>query len=106
MFSDRPALWVNGTEIAHFDGPARLDVRLTREEIRAARSRLRAEERIHLRPSSSSDWLTVALAGAADCDGLVQELVERAAAVHRAEPGDVPNPVPTREALERRRRFH
>lgn len=106
MFSDRPALWVNGHEIAHFDGHDRMDVRLTRAVIRATRPRLRAEPRIHLRSSSSADWLEVHVEGAIVHDPLVHELVERAAAAHRAPPGIHAEPPPTGPALERRRRFH
>lgn len=106
MFSERPALWVNGTEIAHFDGPRLLDVRLTRGEIRATRSRLRAEGRVHLRASSSSDWIEVEVPGEVEGDDLVHELVEQAVAAHRAQPGKAPMPPATGEALARRHRFH
>ena len=56
-FQDGLAYWVNGTEIAHFEGEHAIDLRLTRSQIRARRDQLRADPRVVLRPSSS-DWLT------------------------------------------------
>lgn len=105
MFSGSPALWVNGKEIAHADGPGCFDVRLTRGVIRELRERLRADPRVRLRRSSSSDWVEVEIHSVEDETFLV-EVVERAAAAHRAPTGILPTPPPTGEALARRRRFH
>jgi hypothetical protein len=33
-FKDAPGFWVNGKEIAHFEGASAIDLRLTRAEIR------------------------------------------------------------------------
>ena len=41
-FKGTPAFWVGGTEIAHFDDDAVIDIRLTAPLIRAMRSDLRA----------------------------------------------------------------
>lgn len=104
VFSDRPALWVNGTEIAHRDADGAVDVRLTREVIRRMRARLRDDPRVRLR-SSSSDWIEVR-AEASDDEALLVELVELAAQAHRSPPGTTPRPPPVGTELARRRRFH
>jgi hypothetical protein len=103
-FKDGPGFWVNGTEIAHFEGATAIDLRLTRAEIRARRARLREDPRVTLR-SSSSDWLTVEF-GTAAGGPLVLELAGIAAAAHRPAAGAAALPVPTGAALARRRRFH
>jgi luciferase-like monooxygenase len=97
------AYWVNGKEIAHFEGPA-IDIRLTREVIRQRRQDLKADPRVHLR-RSGSDWLEVAFTSPED-DEFVIELVQAAAAAHRAPPGTLAAPPPTGSDLARRRRFH
>ena len=58
-FRDGPALWVNGKEIAHFDGPDVVDIRLTAAVIRSRRAELREHPSVTLRRSSSADWLEV-----------------------------------------------
>jgi len=105
MFGDKPALWVNGKEIAHPDAEDVFDVRLTRTVISALRPLLKPDPRVKLRPSSSSDWVEVTIGAEEDIELLVR-LVERAAAVHRAAPGQTAGLPPTGAALERRRRFH
>ncbi len=105
MFSERPALWVNGKEIAHWDAGGTFDVRLTRGVIRELRSRLRTDPRVRLRPSSSADWLEVAV-GDATSEELLVELVDRAADAHRPVLGKIAALPPQGEALARRRRFH
>ena len=55
--------------------------------------------------AGGSDWLTVQLSGR-DATAFVVELVEAAAAAHRAAPGIIADPAPPGAALERRRRFH
>src|SRR5262245_48819351 len=57
-FSPGPAVWVGKREVAHFDGPDLLDVRLTRGAIRDRRSELRTDDRVELR-SGTSDWIRV-----------------------------------------------
>lgn len=90
---DADALWVNGKEIAHLDDSATIDIRVGRREIRARALPSR---------SKSSDWCEVSTADVS----LVRELVEVAAAQHRAAPGTTPKAPPTGADLERRRRFH
>jgi Family of unknown function (DUF5519) len=104
VFKNGPGFWVNGTEIAHFEGASALDLRLTRAEIRARRAELRGDPRVALR-ASSSDWLTVEFGTAAD-EAFVLELAEIAAAAHRPPGGTASLPPPTGAALTRRRRFH
>jgi len=104
-FSGRPAVWVNGKEIAHRDADGSYDIRLTRQVIRQMRDQLRAEPRVHLRASSSSDWVEVE---GTDAEGeeLVVELVRAAADAHRPAPGAALRPLPQGKELARRRRFH
>jgi hypothetical protein len=103
-FKDGPGFWVNGREIAHFEGASAIDLRLTRAEIRARRVQLRADPRVTLR-SSSADWLTVDFGTAAD-EAFVLELAEIAAAAHLPPDGTAPLLPPSGAALARRRRFH
>ena len=90
---DADALWVNGKEIAHLDDEHTIDIRVGRKEIRARGLPSR---------SKSSDWCEVPTADVS----FVRELLEVAAAQHRAAPGETPKEPPTGTALERRRRFH
>ena len=82
QFSDRPAYWVNGKEIAHLEGDGvSLDLRLTRAGISAQRARLKADPRVTLR-RSGGDWLELRVASPEDVAfGL--ELCALAAAAHR-----------------------
>jgi 2,4-dienoyl-CoA reductase-like NADH-dependent reductase (Old Yellow Enzyme family) len=88
--------------VAHFDSERSLDVRLTRQVIRARRSELKADERITLR-ASGSDWLEVRLDTESDVE-LALSLVEQAVAANL--PDAEPGPPPTGAELARRRRFH
>ena len=103
-FQEGLACWVNGTEIAHFEGEHAIDIRLSRGQIRARRDQLRADPRAILR-SSSSDWLTVEFRSAADEDFVI-ELVRAAAAAHRPADGAPARLPPTGRSLARRKRFH
>lgn len=96
--------WVNGTEIAHFEGEHAIDIRLTRRQVRTRRAELRADRRVTLR-GSASDWLTVEYRTATDLQ-FVLELAEAAAAAHRPPAGTATREPPTGAALARRRRFH
>ena len=82
-YKDAPALWVDGREIAHLEGDDRLDLRLTRGEIRTRRAALRADARVRLRPSTSADWLEVRVLVPDDIDYLLH-LVEAAVDANRA----------------------
>ncbi len=103
-FQEGLAYWVNGTEIAHFEGRHAIDLRLTRGQIRARREQLRADPRVILR-SGSSDWLTVEFRSAAD-EAFVIELAGAAAAAHRPADGAPARPPPTGRSLARRKHFH
>lgn len=103
-FKDDVGYWVNGKEIAHFEGDRAIDIRLTRAVIRDRRAELKVDARVRLRPSSS-DWLTVELTGA-DATAFVLELVKAAVAAHRTAPGTTAAPPPSGAELARRRRFH
>ena len=103
-FQEGLACWVNGTEIAHFEGEHAIDIRLIRGQIRARRDQLRADPRVILR-SSSSDWLTVEFRSAAD-EAFVIELARVAAAAHRPAAGTPARLPPTGCSLARRKHFH
>lgn len=103
-YTDEDAFWVNGKEVAHFHGEDGFELRLTKKEISANRPRLKADDRVELR-KSSSDWLIVRFVAPRDVPFIV-ELAEIAAAAHRAPSGTTTMPPPTGTALERRRRFH
>jgi hypothetical protein len=97
--------WVNGKEVAHFDDDEVIDVRLTRIEIRRRRAALRADPRVRLRNSASSDWLEIRVRSPDDVV-FAADLARVAVAAHLPAAGTVPKPVPTGADLERRRRFH
>lgn len=103
-FKEGLAFWVDGTEIAHFEGEHAIDIRLTRGQIRARRAELRADPRVLLR-SSSSDWLTIEFRSAAD-EAFVIGLAGVAAAAHRPADGAPARLPPTGGSLARRKHFH
>jgi hypothetical protein len=90
-YKDTPALWVNGTEIAHFEGDDVVDLRLTRTVIRERRAELRTHPSVRLRRSGSSDWLELWVRTVED-EALLADLFEAAAAAHRSPPGSTPAP--------------
>jgi hypothetical protein len=97
-FMPGPAWWVNAKEIVHIDSPGVLGIRAGRSEIRR---RSKEDDRVEVR-RSSSDWCNVAMKHV----DVVLELVEVAAAQHRAPTGTTAKPPPIGSDLERRRRFH
>jgi hypothetical protein len=102
-WSDGPALWVNGKQVANFVGEDVFELRLTKPVIRAMEERLAEDDRIDVR--RSSEWVRIAVDSAEQHD-LIVELAEAAAAAHRPPDGVVPKPVPTSAAMARRKRFH
>jgi hypothetical protein len=88
-FADRLALWVDGTEVAHWDEHETLDIRLTRAVIRARRQELRADPRVRLRRSSSADWLEIGVRSPGH-QAFALELLQVAMAAHGAIVGDRP----------------
>jgi hypothetical protein len=101
-FAPGLALWVGTREVAHFDGPDVLDVRLTKAVIRERRSELTNDDRIELR-LGTSDWLRVRVKTRSDREHALA-LVRDAVASNL--PTAAPGPPPEGEALARRRRFH
>ena len=59
-FGHAHAFFVGSREIAHFHGDGRMDVRLTREWIRAAKAEGTLDPRVRTR-GPSADWATVLL---------------------------------------------
>jgi len=104
MFGHGDAYWVNGKEIAHFEGEDVIEVRLTRAVIREHRAAFKADPRVQLRPSGA-DWITVQVSSAEDIVFVV-ELVTTAANEHRPPRGAPAKPPPTGAQLRRRQRFH
>ncbi len=106
VFSDdeaAPALWVDGTQVAHFRAVDVIEIRLTKSRIRADRARLAADPRVVLR-KNASDWLQVRFTRAVDI-AFIHELVEMAVVAHGAT--DRPSrPPPSGAELARRKRFH
>lgn len=80
-FKDAVALWVHGTEVAHWDDDEIIDIRLTRAVIRQHRDAWRADSGIVLRRSSSADWLEVRVSDPAD-EAFVLELLRMALIAH------------------------
>jgi hypothetical protein len=81
-FKDAPSLWVDSTEVAHWDDDKTLDIRLTRAVIRARRPEFRADPRVKLRQSSSADWLELGIRGPGD-HTFALELLREAVDAHR-----------------------
>jgi hypothetical protein len=71
-----PSYVTGGREIAHFHGETRLDVRLTRAEIRRRKVDRALDPRIHLR-HASGDWAEVSVETPKDL-AFALELVEEA----------------------------
>jgi Family of unknown function (DUF5519) len=104
MFTDDDAYWVNGREIAHFEDPTAVGIRLTRPEIRAARALLATGGPVRRR-APSSDWVVVDV-GTPEGAELALTLARRAAAVHAPPHGQAGAPPPTGSRLASLRRFH
>jgi luciferase-like monooxygenase len=78
-FGGKDAFFVGKREVAHFEGPGVLDLRLTRKEIQSRKDTLSADPRATLR--GSSDWLELACREPADLDWVL-ELVQVAIAAN------------------------
>lgn len=78
-FSPDEAFFRSGRHIAQVDDArGRLEVRLTREEIRADREALARDTRVDLR-QAGSDWIELSIASARDIP-LAMALIQRAVA--------------------------
>ncbi|MEY2425471.1 MAG: hypothetical protein QOI61_1043 [Actinomycetota bacterium] len=102
LFSDGVALWAGQREIAHAHGEGTVEIRLTKDGIRARRVELRADGRVKLR-KNASDWLEFDIVDERD-ETDAFELVRTAITLNAltAKPG----PPSTGADLARRRRFH
>src|SRR5829696_1617421 len=100
-FADGPALWVGKREVAHFDHPRALDVRLTRAVIRSRRAELQSDDRVSVK-RGSSDWLEIAVESddVAWATGIIRDAIAANLPTAR------PFVTPMRTELKRRRRFH
>lgn len=78
-FGGKDAFFLGKRELAHFEGPGVLDLRLTRREIRSRKDELTKDPRASLR--GSSDWLELACQEPADLDWIL-ELVQVAVAAN------------------------
>lgn len=103
IFGEGDAFWVNGKQMANFTGVDSVEIRMTRQEIRARRDALQVDPRVTLR--SSSDWIGVRFTMAKDLRFVI-DLAEVAASVYRAPSGATPAPPPDGAKLARMRRFH
>lgn len=90
-FGPGPAVWVGRREVAHFDADGALDVRLTRQVVRARRDELRVDPRVQLEPSTS-DWISVLVRSPDDADRALQLVAD---AVDANLPSAPPGPPPT-----------
>jgi Luciferase len=104
QFADVMAFWVNGKEIAHFEGDDEINMRLTRRVVSSERHRLKVDARVDLK-RRSADWIVIRFSEHEDLD-FVAELAAMAAAAHMPPPGVSMRPPPTGPDLARRRRFH
>ena len=85
QFGHGDAYWVNGKEIAHFEGDGEIEIRLAKAEIRERRPAFKADDRVTLRPSGA-DWVTVRFERNDDV-AFVVDMVSAAADAHRPPPG-------------------
>ena len=102
-FSDGGAVWVGTREVAHAHDQGAVEIRLTKQEIRARRDELRADPRVTLR-KNASDWIEFAVGRSATDQAAARVLVEVAVVANLATAK--PGPPPTGETLARRKRWH
>jgi hypothetical protein len=99
QFAERPALWVDGRELAYLDGPV-LGLRLPRS---AEREAVGPAVRARLVRRPGSDWVHVPIDALEEL-GLGQLMAAAVAANRR--PGWSGPPAPEPERIARRRRWH
>jgi len=68
-FADKPALWLDGREIAHLEAPGIIDLRITQAGWSAVKEDFRADPAVR-RDSSRRDWLELHVRSAADVERL------------------------------------
>lgn len=104
IFEDGDAFWVNGKEVGYFtEGGELLGLRLTKGEISARRSILKADPRVVLK--ASSDWLHVRIGTQGDV-AFALALAGVAVEAHRPLSGTPAALPPMGAKLVRMRRFH
>jgi hypothetical protein len=102
VFSEGHALWVGTREMAHAHGENTVEIRLTKDGIRARRVELRADGRVKLR-KNASDWIEFDIVDERDeTDAFELVCIAVTTNALTAKPG-LP---PTGDDLARRRRFH
>jgi hypothetical protein len=78
-YADKPALFLDGREIAHLEAPGVIDLRITRPGWLQAQDNYREDPAV-CRDSSRRDWLGLALRSAAEIDRLAPLLTIAVAA--------------------------
>ena len=78
-FADKPALFLDGREIAHLEAPGVIDLRITSAGWRQTRDNY-GEDPAVCRDSSRRDWLELLLQSAAEIDRLAPLLTVAVAA--------------------------
>ncbi len=68
-YGDKPALVLDGREIAHAESPARIDLRITRSGWSAIADQFAAAPSVHRDPARR-DWIELTLTSSADLDRL------------------------------------
>jgi hypothetical protein len=77
-FADKPALFLDGREIAHCEAPGIIDVRITQSGWSRVKERYRDHPAVRKDPSRR-DWLEVVLGSPADLDSIASLLAEAVA---------------------------
>jgi hypothetical protein len=72
-YAAKPALFVDGREIAHLEAPGVIDLRITGSGWSQVRERFRTDPAVRRDPSRR-DWLELVLGSAADIDRLTELL--------------------------------
>jgi hypothetical protein len=72
-YADKPALFLDGREIAHLEAPGVIDLRISQKGWRQARDGYRSHPGVRRDPSRR-DWIELHLRSPSDLDGLVSLL--------------------------------
>ena len=78
-YADKPALFLDGREIAHLEAPGVIDLRITSAGWQQARDRYRDDPAVR-RDSARRDWLELVLRSAAEIHRLTPLLTAAVAA--------------------------
>jgi Family of unknown function (DUF5519) len=77
-YGEKPALFIDGREIAHLEAPGVIDLRITRHGWSQARDEYGEDPAVHRDPARR-DWIELRLHSPADLDRLTRLLVIAAA---------------------------